>query len=112
MLSEIPAEIELQLPWQGLQGSGAALVRELARELPHGHVLDGLPVVALARRVDCDDILFATADPAKPLAVVHLTWTGSRERDPTSPWTTLYQSWQDWAERCLVPDHKEYYEHK
>ena len=33
--------------------------RELARELTRGHPLFGVAVRALARRQDCDDVLFA-----------------------------------------------------
>lgn len=36
--------------------------RELNRELSPGHPLFGLPVETLARRHDCDDVLFALTD--------------------------------------------------
>ena len=92
------------------QGRDEALVNELQRELSPQHVLYGILVAAVARRIDCDDVLFATADPSKPLAVVHLTWAGKAERDPRWPSSTLYQCWQDWMERCLAPDHEKYSE--
>ena len=108
MFQEPPIEMEWCRPWERLKDSCEALVSELQREFSPLHVLHGVPVVPVARRIDCDDILFATADPSKPLAVVHLTWAGKAERDPRWPSTTIYPSWQDWIERCLVPDHKEY----
>jgi hypothetical protein len=108
MLQEIPAHIEWLKPWERLQGSGEAFVNELQTELPYDHALHGVAVVAVARRIDCDDVLFATADPAKPLAVVHLTWAGRTEGDARWPTTTLFHDWQDWVERRLLPDHREY----
>jgi hypothetical protein len=43
-----------------------------------------------------------TAEPAKPLAVVHLTWTGQPEPAPRWPRTTLREGWQDWIVRSLM----------
>ena len=108
MLQEIPAQIEWLKPWERLQDSGEAFVKELQKELPSDHALHGVAVVAVARRIDCDDVLFATADPSKQLAVVHLTWASRSERDARWPFTTLFHDWQDWVERCLLHDHREY----
>ena len=108
MLPEPPTQLEWLEPWQRLGASGDAFVSELQKEVSARHVLYGLSVIAVARRIDCDDVLFATPDPAKPLAVVHLTWVGRTESDPQCPDTTLYESWRDWTERCLLPDHEEY----
>ncbi len=112
MFTQPPAEMEWLLPWEPepFNDAGEALAKELQRELSLQHVLHSIPVVAIARRIDCDDVLFATADPLKPLAVVHLTWRGHTEPDPRWPDTMLFQSWQDFIERCLVPDHQEYSE--
>jgi hypothetical protein len=105
---KIPAEMEWLEPWQPLEDSGDPLVAELQKELAPGHPLHGVDVVPLARRIDCDDVLFATANPLHALAVVHLTWAGKTERDPRWPWTTLFSGWADWRERFLLPDHREY----
>jgi hypothetical protein len=110
MLQQPPAEMEWLRPWERLKDSGEALVKELQKELPPQHVLYGVPVIAVARRIDCYDVLLAADDPSKPLAVVHLTWAGRTEQDPRWPSTTLYRGWQDWIERCLVPDHQAYSE--
>jgi hypothetical protein len=104
---EVPPAMEWLHPWQPLSTSGIGFVRELAKELSDRHALIGVPVVAVAKRSDCDDVLFATADTTKPLAVVHLTWSGHAEPDPTWPFTTIYKSWQDWIERCMRSDHEE-----
>jgi hypothetical protein len=108
MVPQPPAEIEWLRPWERLKDAGEALVAELQKELPAHHVLYGVPVIAVARRIDCDDVLFAADDTSKTLAVVHLTWAGKRERDPQWPSTLLYRDWQDWIERCLGPDNREY----
>jgi hypothetical protein len=82
MFLEPPPQLDWLEPWQRLEGSSDTFVNELQKELPPQHVLHGLPAVAVARRIDCDDVLFATADPTIPLAVVHLTWTSRTESDP------------------------------
>ncbi|MBK6580737.1 MAG: hypothetical protein IPG17_32225 [Sandaracinaceae bacterium] len=59
--------------WSPVSGTEAAtLERELARELPTGHVLKTLRVRAIARRFDCDDVAFEVEDGRR--CVVHLTW--------------------------------------
>jgi hypothetical protein len=78
----------------------------LRNELSADHVLFGIPVTALAKRIDSDDVLFSTADPSKPFVVVHITWRGSAESDPIWPTTTIYESWQDWTTRCMKADHE------
>jgi hypothetical protein len=108
MFQRIPDTMDWLKPWEPLKDSGEVYVVELRKELGSRHVLFDVPVRAIARHVGCADVLFATADPAKPLAVVHLTWASRTEPDPHWPCTTLYRDWQDWTERCLNPDHRTY----
>lgn len=106
-----PEELEWLEPWCRLEDNDQNdvwLVKELQKEICSQHVLYGLSVMGVARRGDNDDVLFATSDPISPLAVVHLTWTGRRESDPHWPSTTLYKDWQDWIQRCLLPDHEDH----
>jgi hypothetical protein len=111
MFPKTPVDIEWLEPWAPLTNSVEALARaeafavELRKELSPQHVLHGLPIVAIAERSHSDDVLFATADPSKPLAVVHLTWAGRLELDPRWPAAVVYQSWQDWIAQGLIPDH-------
>ncbi len=100
---DIPAS-DLLDPWTAVS-SGGALERELAAELPHNHILHGIAVRAIARRLDNDDVLFELTGHQKPLAVVHLSYR--REQDPQLPWTVLFDSWEDWVENCMEPDHEE-----
>lgn len=83
--------------WAVVQ-DGSNFVAELQRELPKSHVLSGVPVAAVARRGDRDDVLFVTRQSPSQLALVHLTW--SMETDPAFPHTTLYQTWQEFLEDC------------
>jgi hypothetical protein len=103
-----PADLVWLQPWATVAAEGEDLVRELRCELSDRHLLFGVPVVAVARRTDCDDVLFATADPCKPLAVVHLTWRGVTEPDARWPRTKLYENWRDWIDRRLIPDHRDH----
>ena len=94
--------IELLEPWC-LTKPG--LESELAREVSSEHPLSGKRAIAVARRGDCDDVLFFLPDGPSPLAVVHLAWGSRREQSPQLPWTVFYSSLQDWIERCMKPDH-------
>lgn len=76
------------------------LTKELRREVCGRHILFGINVRAVGTRIDCDDVLFVTDDPQKPIAVVHLTWRV--ESDPTWPITRIFNGWHDWIENCLM----------
>ena len=78
---------------------------ELRRELPSGHVLAGLPVVARARRQDRDDVLFELLDGSGRFAQVHLTYQA--ESDPRWPTTTIFPTEADWVVR-MVEDHADF----
>ena len=100
---QIPASQWLD-PWIPVS-SGGALERELALELPAGHILHGVRLHAIARRTDNDDVLFELEQHEKPLAVVQLSYR--HESDISLPWTVLFDSWEDWVENCMEPDHEE-----
>lgn len=100
---KIPASQWLD-PWIPVS-SGGALERELAMELPARHILKGVSLRAIARRLDNDDVLFELTDHEKPFAVVRLIYR--RQPDPQLPWAVLFDSWDDWVENCMEPDHEE-----
>jgi hypothetical protein len=85
-----------------------AMGRELRRELGLEHPLAGLPVLALARRQDCDDVLFHLLDGSGRVAAVHLTWTQSVPERPPLPGTALYSSFALWVEEGMKEDHAEF----
>lgn len=107
-MPSVPGDLVWLDPWEPVTGSGDPFVRELRRELSEGHALHGVPLVAVARRMECDEVLFATSDVDMPLAVVHLTWRSQAESDPRWPHTATYEGWRDWIERCLLPEHRDY----
>lgn len=100
-------------PWHSLaEGSSSAdarrLVIELQRELAPTHPLFKKTVAAIARRYDCDDVLFYVSKSPEQYAVVHLTWTGKQERWPSWPETDLYDSFDEFVEQRMKTDASEY----
>lgn len=86
------------LPWIELDSSGdPSLERELAREVGPAHVLAKRAARALMRRSERDDVLFGIRDSPE-VALVHLTWSGTRERDGF-PTTRVFASMLDWFEQ-------------
>jgi hypothetical protein len=94
-------------PWMPIEDSDRALAGELKSEVPPGHQLFGVAVDALAARIDCDDVLYRLT-PSHRLAVVHLTY--SRESSPDWPETELFDTFDDFRSRRMVPDHHEYWQ--
>jgi hypothetical protein len=87
--------IEYIVPWHALPDNAShreGLLSELRRELVAPHPLFGLPAVPIARRQDCDDVLFRFGHSPERYAVVHLTWIGKPERAPQFPWTEIFDS--------------------
>ena len=74
-----------------------ALATELRRELPPAHELQGRDLIAFARRLRRDDVLFRLPSGDGPVFWVHLTW--AVETDPQWPWTETYQDMADFLER-------------
>lgn len=64
----------LTCPWEHLTESTAiTLQQELQKELSPSHQLFGTKSVALAHRIDNDDVLF-WIEGLNTYAIVHLTW--------------------------------------
>ena len=72
-----------------------ALEAELEREVGRGHSLYSCPVEAIARRHDCDDVLFAVAGTST-VAVVHLSYS---KADVLWPQTQTFSSLEAWMEQ-------------
>ena len=97
------------VPWYSLDDPSQereGMERELARELTQGHELFGLPVRALARRQDCDDVLFAL-EGSERVAVVHLTWSPNEK----APWpsTELFASLDEFVVVRMQLDHDRFH---
>jgi hypothetical protein len=81
----------LPLPegWIGLLRSAEV---ELQSEVCVGHPLYGVPRQVVAFNADdVNEFLFATNNPAAPVAFVHLTYKA--EIDPRWPYTVGYSGW-------------------
>lgn len=104
---EIATEFQWLPPWAGVGDVADSLDAELAKELSSRHSLRGATVRAIGKRTDCDDVLFAIKGGNR-LAVVHLTWSGQAESDDNYPATVMYHGWQDWVDKCLLPEYRHY----
>lgn len=103
--------MERPYPWvEVTEDVGEGLARELELEIPPGHILEdhirpGKQYQVVARRRGNDDILVRCGEGEQAIyAVVHLTWVGRQERRPQWPFAILYSNYQDWIDRCLIPD--------
>ena len=77
-----------ELPWEGIEPQQLnGFETELVREICKGHLLLGKSHVALARRIDCDDVLLEV-DGGPAVAVVHLSY--AVEADPQWPATEMF----------------------
>src|SRR5260221_3876749 len=96
-------------PWHSI-GDDAAQIdgvqRELRRGLSAGHPLYAIPTRAIARRQDCDDVLFSIEDGSGRVAVVHLTWTQSAPEIPPSPDVVLWNSVEESIATVMRSDHQ------
>ena len=63
----------------------AELHDELRKELPPGHRLYGVEVAIVAHREGTDDILCRHLEHPDRFTVIHLSWTGRTEIDPSHP---------------------------
>lgn len=102
--------MEWLIPWQPVvydAAQMAGLAEQLSRELAVGHPLYGLPMRTLARRQDCDDVLFAIDDGSGRVAVVHLTWTRNLPERPPYPWAILYPNFTAWVDEGMRADAQE-----
>lgn len=90
-------------PWY--EKKDDALVAELQREIPKGHALHAIPVTALGRRDEKDDVLFALQDGTGRLAAVRLTF--QVETDVRWPSFSMFASEAEWIEQ-MQADHAEF----
>lgn len=81
--------------WSVIEENRDYFMQELYKEVSRNHVLYGVKVKELARREDCDDVLFQLLDGSNRYAVVHLTWTGKEEVNFSYPITRIYDNLSD-----------------
>ena len=78
----------------------------VAREVPPGHVLEGIDARAIAQRIDGDDVAFELLDGTSRVAVVHLTY--SKNIDWRWPITQLFKDLATWMVDGMRSDANEY----
>jgi hypothetical protein len=99
-------DVEWLAPWLCIEHDPSQvrkLEAVLREELAPGHSLYGVPVRAIARRQDCDDVLYALDDGTGRFAVVHLTWKHRPDRPPW-PWAVMYSSIENFVATGMRPD--------
>jgi hypothetical protein len=94
-------------PWMAVDSHAEGLEKQLRREVALGHPLHSRRVRAIARRQDCDDVLFVGMDDRHLVAVVHLTWA-SQTVVPPFPSTKFFSSFEEWVEQGMKVDHQEF----
>ena len=99
-------KIDWIIPWESVLGRVDNFNAGLQLEISVQHQMYSRHATAIGHRIDCDDVLFVLDDGT--LAVVHLTWSGTQNDDQRYPWTTLYSSVEDFVERAMLPDSREY----
>ena len=80
------------------QDHAESLVAELARELPTGHLLDGVAVSVVAHRDGTDDILCWHHNDLARFTVIHLSWLGRTEINSQHPTVECDGSFDDFLE--------------
>jgi hypothetical protein len=95
-------------PWICVVDEAELFTLELKREISPQHPLFEIKAHAIARRIDCDDVLFEIESNETQLAVVHLTWSGKREDEPIWPSTKFYRDSEEWINSCMMIDHLDY----
>lgn len=95
-------------PWEQFvdEDHRRAFETELATEISEHHPLYGRDVKVVAHRSDCDDLIVELADDR--VAVVHLTWSGTREGDPMYPKTTFFDDITSWTKLGMKVDHADW----
>lgn len=81
--------------WMAVTQSATSLETELRKEMIEGHPLFSLPIRAIAKRRDSDDVLFEVDSPNFRFAKVHLTFLGLPEKKPEWPFTEFFMSIDD-----------------
>jgi len=97
-------------PWEPVLDEWKEQIQgELKKEMQKMHVLYGFEAEPIGKRIDCDDTLFKIKKEEKEaLAVVHLTWSGKPDQFPSYPSTEIYDSWEEFEKKDMIPTHEDY----
>jgi hypothetical protein len=101
------ARILWREPWLAISKDYALKAEaELRREMCSGHILFARAVTAIGFRKDCDDVLFCLGNISPRFAVVHLTY--QRETKSEWPETRVFETLEEWEQKCMGPDAEDY----
>lgn len=95
-------------PW--ISEYSSTYLEELYKEISEDHLLYGIALNVVARRLDKDEVLFQFKENSNKYVQVHLTWKKDKEIDPKWPKSRVYNSFEDWATEVMLIDNKEYEE--
>ena len=84
----------------------ANLVKQLTLEVAPGHQMYELPVKLIGKG-NGDDALFEVLDGSNRVAVVHLTWSKTREKLPW-PRTEIYENIEKFVQERMIPENREW----
>ena len=108
-MAEVPDNFPWPAPWkplplpEGWLGLVRSAEAELQSEVCTGHPLYRVACRAVAFNADdVSEFLFATDNPAAPVAFVHLTFKA--ETDPQWPYTVCYSGWEAFRAAWEAPD--------
>ena len=96
-------------PWSSIDefppSNKKAIEEEVNKEILKNHPLYGRNLKTIARREDCDDILFQIENSQK-VAYVHLTWSSKKEFSDF-PITVIYENIEEFKTTKMKDDAKE-----
>ena len=95
-------------PW--ISESSRTYLEELNKEVSEDHLLYGVALNVVARRIDKDEILFQFKENSNKYVQVHLTWKQDKEIDPKWPISRVFNSYDEWVTEVMLLDKKEYEE--
>ena len=93
-------------PWVHIEKDSTFHIEELKKELSRDHLLFGVNLYPVAKRIDNDTVCFHEANGDERYFEVHLTWSGKVEVD-NFPKTIVYKDFDDWfVNKCLLEQNK------
>ena len=103
------AHIDFKPPWERVSvKEKMRLEGELAIERSLLHNLATVDCLAVARRIDSDDVLFEITPHLCECAVVRLTWSEQVEMQPETPAFEIFATFDDWVQERMLPDYEIY----
>ena len=103
------AHIDFKPPWERVSvKEKARLEAELAAERSLLHNLATVDCLAVARRIDLDEVLFELDPHLCECAVIRLTWSGRVEMQPGIPVFEIFATFDDWVRERMLPDYEVY----